>query len=265
MKNLIFIAILLFSFTSQAQLFKKISSKIKEKVTKEINKSIHKNEEEERVYEDEIEEKNDIDENGYGLEEEYTGVEEAYTKADVELLNSFKDKVYDFDVEVTYEISNTKTEGRLELVDYFKKGATYSMSTNNLGGRIKNFSIYDGALVLGLMDYSGNKIKTLDLASKLKEDDEAFATVVATAETQSIQGYTCKKYIVTTKNKEKTICWATDALAFRRGGQSHPELKGFVMKMVTQNQQMGTIVFEVSSIDFNFKKSIDTSDYKTDF
>lgn len=93
-------------------------------------------------------------------------------------------------------------------------------------GMIKNTTINTGDKTYSLMDYMGTKFKipmTDDdiKAKKLKESDY---DIEYTKDTKQIAGYTCKKALVKTKDKQLFTMWYTDAI-FPNASQQTPYSK----------------------------------------
>jgi hypothetical protein len=81
-------------------------------------------------------------------------------------------------------------------------------------GMVKNTTITNGDNTYSLMDYMGSKFK-IPMSKedvKSKKMNEADYDIEYTKDTKQIAGYTCKKAIIKTKDKNVFNIWYSDAL-----------------------------------------------------
>ena len=120
---------------------------------------------------------------------------------------------------VKYSIDMSSTNPELQMQLAMMQGSTFELSFKgdltrsemNMGSMMKIVTITnaksEGALMLmsGMMGNTAVKMEAEDLKKNTEESSEAEVTL--TDETKEIQGFTCKKAVVTDEEGTESVVW----------------------------------------------------------
>ncbi len=133
---------------------------------------------------------------------------------------------------VKYSIEMSSTNPELEMQLAMMQGSTFELSFKddltrsemNMGTIMKIVTITnaksDGALMLmsGMMGNTAVKLSAEDLKKNTEESPEADVTL--TDETKEIQGFSCKKAVVTDEEGTESVVWYTEEITVNKLGQN---------------------------------------------
>ena len=175
---------------------------------------------------------------------------------------------------VKYSIEMSSTNPELEMQLAMMQGSTFELSFKddltrsemNMGTIMKIVTITnaksDGALMLmsGMMGNTAVKLSAEDLKKNTEESPEADVTL--TDETKEIQGFSCKKAVVTDEEGTESVVWYTEEITVNKLGQNYLNNKvpGFPLEF---EMNQGEMKMSMTSTDFN--KKLDKKKAKTMF
>jgi len=175
---------------------------------------------------------------------------------------------------VKYSIDMSSTNREMEMQLAMMQGSTFELSFKddltrsemNMGTIMKIVTITNSENEGGLMLMSGMMGNT---AVKLNPEDmkdskeEAFETEVTfTDETKEIQGFKCKKAVVTDEEGTESIIWYSEEISVNKLGQSYlnKDVPGFPLEF---ELNQGEMKMTMTSTEFN--KKLDRKAVKTMF
>jgi len=175
---------------------------------------------------------------------------------------------------VKYSIDMSSTNPEMEMQLAMMQGSTFELSFKddltrsemNMGTIMKIVTITNSENEGGLMLMSGMMGNT---AVKLNPEDmkdskeEAFETEVTfTDETKEIQGFKCKKAVVTDEEGTESIIWYSEEISVNKLGQSYlnKDVPGFPLEF---ELNQGEMKMTMTSTEFN--KKLDKKAVKTMF
>lgn len=165
-------------------------------------------------------------------------------------------------VKYTIDMSSTNPEMQMQLA--MMQGSTFELffqgdmtrSEMSMGSLMKIVTITDakseGALMLmsGMMGNSAVKMSPDDLNKGTEETPDV--NVQFTEETKDIQGFKCKKAIVTDEEGTESAIWYSEEIAVNKLGQSYLNKKvpGFPLEF---ELNQGDMKMTMTSTEFNKK------------
>lgn len=181
-------------------------------------------------------------------------------------------QVTEGNVKYSIDMSSTNPEMQMQLA--MMQGSTFELSflgdqtrsEMNMGSMMKIVTITDakaeGAVMLmsGMMGNTAVKMTADDLKKNTDETPEAEITL--TDETKDIQGFKCKKAIVTNEEGVESVIWYSEEIAVNKLGQNYLNNKvpGFPLEF---EMNQGEVKMTMTSTEFN--KKLDKKLVKTMF
>ena len=175
---------------------------------------------------------------------------------------------------VKYSIDMSSTNPELQMQLAMMQGSTFELSFKddltrsemNMGTMMKIVTITneksEGALMLmsGMMGNTAVKMGAEDL--KKSTDDAPEAEVTLTDETKEIQGFKCKKAVVTNEEGTESVVWYSEEIIVNKLGQNYLNSKvpGFPLEF---ELNQGEMKMTMTSTEFN--KKLDKKLVKTMF
>ena len=181
-------------------------------------------------------------------------------------------QVTEGNVKYAIDMSSTNPEMQMQLVKM--QGSTFELffqgdmtrSEMNMGSIMKIVTITDakseGAVMLmsGMMGNTAVKMNSEDLKKNSEETPEVEVTL--TDEAKDIQGFKCKKAIVTNEVGTESAIWYTEEITVNKLGQNYlnSQVPGFPLEF---EMNQGEIKMTMTSTEFN--KKLDKKAVKTMF
>ena len=175
---------------------------------------------------------------------------------------------------VKYSIDMSSTNPELEMQLAMMQGSTFELffqedvtrSEMNMGTIMKivtitNAKSEDGVMLMsGMMGNTAVKMNPEDL-NEAKEDVSE-TEVTFTDETKEIQGFKCKKAVVTDEEGTESIIWYSEEITVNKLGQTYlnKEVPGFPLEF---ELNQGEMKMTMTSTEFN--KKLDKKAAKTMF
>ena len=261
MKN-IFVFALMLIFTQQinAQFLKKLKSRIKEKVEEVVSNKIGNNNHDS--------ESKELSDDKQSAEENYIDRivnEDSDPYSEI----NFKDKIYEFDTRVTYNLKSSLSDNDFEMLKFFNsKNHHYSGSKPLIKIRGNTFEIHEGNISISLKEVNGLKAKDIYNESEEEEDGQYSELNIKiekelkkTGKSKSILGFKCGEYFLTGKNGLKTSFWITTELGINDFKLKKGKVDGFILEITHQTNNY-TAMLKAITIDTNYHKKFNTADYK---
>lgn len=171
-------------------------------------------------------------------------------------------QVTEGNVKYTIDMSSTNPEMEMQLA--MMQGSTFELffqgdltrSEMNMGTIMKIVTITnakeEGALMLmsGMMGNNAVKMNAEDM--KDSKEDAPETNVTFTDETKEIQGFKCKKAVVTDEEGTESIIWYSEEIAVNKLGQTYlnKEVPGFPLEF---ELNQGEMKMTMTSTEFNKK------------
>lgn len=175
---------------------------------------------------------------------------------------------------VKYAIDMSSTNPEMQMQLSMMQGSTFELffqgdmtrSEMNMGSIMKIVTITDakseGAVMLmsGMMGNTAVKMNSEDLKKNTEETPEMEVTL--TDEAKDIQGFKCKKAIVTNEEGTESAIWYTEEITVNKLGQNYlnNQVPGFPLEF---EMNQGEIKMTMTSTEFN--KKLDKKAVKTMF
>jgi len=175
---------------------------------------------------------------------------------------------------VKYSIDMSSTNPEMQMQLSMMQGSTFELffqgdmtrSEMNMGSIMKIVTITDakseGAVMLmsGMMGNTAVKMNSEDLKKNTEETPEMEVTL--TDEAKDIQGFKCKKAIVTNEEGTESAIWYTEEITVNKLGQNYlnNQVPGFPLEF---EMNQGEIKMTMTSTEFN--KKLDKKAVKTMF
>lgn len=165
---------------------------------------------------------------------------------------------------VKYAIDMSSTNPEMQMQLSMMQGSTFELffqddmtrSEMNMGSMMKIVTITnaksEGALMLmsGMMGNTAVKMNAEDLKKETDETPEVDITF--TDETKDIQGFKCKKAVITNDEGIESAIWYSEEIAVNKLGQNYlsKEVPGFPLEF---ELNQGEIKMTMTSTEFNKK------------
>lgn len=175
---------------------------------------------------------------------------------------------------VKYSIDMSSTNPEMEMQLAMMQGSTFELSFKddltrsemNMGTIMKIVTITnsesEGGLMLmsGMMGNTAVKLNPEDMKDSKVEASETEVTF--TDETKEIQGFKCKKAVVTDEEGTESIIWYSEEISVNKLGQSYlnKDVPGFPLEF---ELNQGEMKMTMTSTEFN--KKLDKKAVKTMF
>lgn len=175
---------------------------------------------------------------------------------------------------VKYSIDMSSTNPEMEMQLAMMQGSTFELSFKddltrsemNMGTIMKIVTITnsesEGGLMLmsGMMGNTAVKLNPEDM--KDSKEDASETEVTFTDETKEIQGFKCKKAVVTDEEGTESIIWYSEEISVNKLGQSYlnKDVPGFPLEF---ELNQGEMKMTMTSTEFN--KKLDKKAVKTMF
>ncbi|MBL4862777.1 MAG: hypothetical protein JKY09_07160 [Crocinitomicaceae bacterium] len=165
---------------------------------------------------------------------------------------------------VSYSVEMSTDNPQMEAMISMMQGSTFdiyfkddfSKTVVKMGAMVTMSTITDGdseemlLLLEGMMGKKAIKSTLADMKAEAAEVPEHEITLVD--ETKEIEGYTCKKAIITDEDGNETVYWYTEEIEIKKGGQSYlsEEIPGFPLEFEV-NQ--GGMILSLTATNFDKK------------
>lgn len=165
---------------------------------------------------------------------------------------------------VKYAIDMSSTNPEMQMQLSMMQGSTFELffqddmtrSEMNMGSMMKIVTITnaksEGALMLmsGMMGNTAVKMNAEDL--KKETDETPDVDITFTDETKDIQGFKCKKAVITNDEGIESAIWYSEEIAVNKLGQNYlsKEVPGFPLEF---ELNQGEIKMTMTSTEFNKK------------